>query len=193
MNDQSRFDRRRERTRKQLQEAATALILEKGFAAVSIQDITDRADLGRGTFYLHFHDKDEIAARILQESFEAIEALAPDMSSLSIDQQDILFLTGYFTHIAGQKAFFEAIGEMTSTAAVAAYLGKYMHQRAEERLARGNFYPGVPIEIGAHFITGALMQMTSWWLGHTGDYSAQQVAAMFFQMQSNKPLPDLSA
>ncbi len=55
-----RLDRRVQRTRKLLRESMMALILEEGYDAISIQDITDKANLGRATFYLHFKDKDEV-------------------------------------------------------------------------------------------------------------------------------------
>ena len=56
----SRHERRRLQTRRLLMQTTLQLVLEKGFGGVSIQDITDRADLGRGTFYIHFKDKDEV-------------------------------------------------------------------------------------------------------------------------------------
>lgn len=48
------LDRRVRRTRRALQDSLTSLILEKGYDAVTVEDITDRADLGRTTFYLHY-------------------------------------------------------------------------------------------------------------------------------------------
>src|SRR3990172_10395993 len=53
-------DRRVSRTRRLLREALFALILEKGFDAVTIEEITQRADLGRATFYLHYKDKEDL-------------------------------------------------------------------------------------------------------------------------------------
>ncbi|MCJ7529956.1 MAG: TetR/AcrR family transcriptional regulator, partial [Anaerolineales bacterium] len=56
----TRHERRRLQTRKLLIQTTLQLVLEKGYDAISIQDITERADLGRGTFYLHFKDKEEV-------------------------------------------------------------------------------------------------------------------------------------
>ena len=69
----SRHERRRLQTRKQLIETTMQLVLEKGYDAISIQDITDRADLGRGTFYIHFKDKEEIVWIVFQELFRTLE------------------------------------------------------------------------------------------------------------------------
>ncbi|HEX4814162.1 MAG TPA: TetR/AcrR family transcriptional regulator [Nonomuraea sp.] len=53
-------DRRVRRTRRLIQEALVALILEKGYDAVTVSDIVDRADVGRSTFYAHFTDKQDV-------------------------------------------------------------------------------------------------------------------------------------
>src|SRR5215211_8693196 len=55
-----RTNRRVERTRELLQKALMDLIAEHGYDAITIQDIVDRASLGRTTFYLHYNSKDEL-------------------------------------------------------------------------------------------------------------------------------------
>ena len=54
-----KMDRRVERTRESLQKALIELIAEQGYDSITIQEIVDRADLGRTTFYLHYNSKDE--------------------------------------------------------------------------------------------------------------------------------------
>lgn len=53
-------DRRVQKTKKLLSEALVSLILEKGYEAVSIQDILDRANVGRSTFYAHYENKEQL-------------------------------------------------------------------------------------------------------------------------------------
>ncbi|HEX5941381.1 MAG TPA: helix-turn-helix domain-containing protein, partial [Anaerolineales bacterium] len=53
-------NRRVERTRELLQKALIELIAERGYDAITIQDIVDRANIGRTTFYLHYNSKDEL-------------------------------------------------------------------------------------------------------------------------------------
>jgi AcrR family transcriptional regulator len=69
----SRHERRRLRTRKLLIQATLQLVLEKGYDAISIQDITDKADLGRGTFYIHFKDKEEVVWTMFQDLYQEFE------------------------------------------------------------------------------------------------------------------------
>jgi len=53
-------DRRVQRTRRLLHKALMSLILEKKYESITVQEILDSADVGRSTFYMHFHDKDEL-------------------------------------------------------------------------------------------------------------------------------------
>ena len=76
-----REDRRIQRTRQVLQQAFVDVVrekghahrslreVEKGFAATSIQEITERANVNRGTFYLHFTDKYMLADAVIREQF----------------------------------------------------------------------------------------------------------------------------
>lgn len=68
MAAEARADRRVTKTRRAVKDAPVRLILEKGYEAVTVQDIIDRADVGRSTFYAHFVDKDELRARVLSKS-----------------------------------------------------------------------------------------------------------------------------
>src|SRR5204863_8663670 len=56
----TKVDRRTKRTRELLQKALIELISERGYDALTIQEIVDRANLGRTTFYLHYNSKDEL-------------------------------------------------------------------------------------------------------------------------------------
>ena len=56
----TRTDRRVQRTRQLVQKALIDLIGERGYAGITIQDIVNRANVGRTTFYLHFNSKDEL-------------------------------------------------------------------------------------------------------------------------------------
>src|SRR5436190_13555719 len=55
-------DRRVQRTRQLLHAALMSLIQEKGFESLSVQDIIDRANVGRATFYAHFDSKEDLLA-----------------------------------------------------------------------------------------------------------------------------------
>jgi AcrR family transcriptional regulator len=121
-------DRRVLRTRRQLQDALMALVLEKGYDAVTIEDITERADLGRTTFYLHYKDKDEL----LMQSLEAVyDDLVDQIQQRTIDEwvaQGQGPWTLAFQHAAENAAFLPDCAQRA---------GGRRHQEAGAKLHRG--------------------------------------------------------
>src|SRR5208283_1273646 len=70
----TRSDRRMVRNRKALLGAAEKLIAEKGFERVTIDEITETADLAKGTFYNYFDDKNQVAKELASTIRQEIEA-----------------------------------------------------------------------------------------------------------------------
>lgn len=68
----SRVTRRKERTRRLLLRVALELFFEKGIYVTTIEDITERADVGKGTFYKYFKSKDALLETELQEGLDHI-------------------------------------------------------------------------------------------------------------------------
>lgn len=64
-------DPRVKRTRHLLQQALFELMKEKGFASISIRDITERATVNRATFYAHFSDKFSLLDTVMREEIRA--------------------------------------------------------------------------------------------------------------------------
>src|SRR5258706_975527 len=80
-----KLDPRVVRTRQMLREALIASILEKGYDATSIQDITDRAGLRRATFYLHYADKDKLMFSLIRDMLDDLMAKIEQQSSRSFN------------------------------------------------------------------------------------------------------------
>ncbi|MFB7712474.1 TetR/AcrR family transcriptional regulator [Streptomyces sp. NPDC056105] len=74
-------DRRTRRSRRLLGSALVELVLERGFAALTVEDITERADVARATFYAHFRSKEELFARVTADLLdELVTRLAPTVA-----------------------------------------------------------------------------------------------------------------
>src|SRR5436309_6613409 len=80
-------DRRVRRTQHLLARALIALTLEKGYDAVTIRDITERADIGYATFFRHYHHKDALLQEVLEVVLAELKNLlptAPDADAIAI-------------------------------------------------------------------------------------------------------------
>ena len=78
-------DRRVRRTKRLLRDALVSLVLERGYSAVTVEDVTERADVGRATFYTHYTDKDELLGQIVADLGEDLkERLRPLVSDSSV-------------------------------------------------------------------------------------------------------------
>jgi AcrR family transcriptional regulator len=68
----SRRQRRVKTTRRKILNAARETFAEKGLDLSTIDDITERADVGKGTFYYHFHEKNEVISSLIKEMMEEL-------------------------------------------------------------------------------------------------------------------------
>jgi len=82
--------RRRQETRARLVGAARALMAKKGIDATSIQEITDTADVGFGSFYNHFASKEAIADAVLEHALETFGAAADHIRDVVDDPAEVL-------------------------------------------------------------------------------------------------------
>src|SRR5438105_4881883 len=88
-------DRRSQRTRQLISDALVSLLLEQRYADLTIQDILDRANVGRSTFYAHYQDKDDLLISTIERVFaqlrdqhdSADQGLATFLPSLALIQR----------------------------------------------------------------------------------------------------------
>src|SRR5688572_18597064 len=113
-------DRRVQRTRKLLQEALIALVLEKGYEAVTVQDIIDRANVGRSTFYAHFLDKQQL----FLSGFEQLRVFLAQQHAVAArsGEHRLGFSLGMFEHVQGYLRLYRALVGNRSGAIVAEHM-----------------------------------------------------------------------
>ncbi len=192
----SRHERRRLQTRKLLIQTALQLILEKGYDAISIQDITDRADLGRGTFYIHFKDKEEVIWTAFRDLFKELEQEAHQQLDRRMPQVEYYGLLNIFHHAEKNRDLYRVMfgrhGSALLTARAQDYLANvflYDIRNAPEP-TEVNF--NLPEEIEAQLLTGMISRLLFWWLETPNNYTAQQMAAMTYMAlyRQQPPAPE---
>src|SRR5689334_22964558 len=151
MESEIKMDRRKVRTRQMLRSALIALILEKGYDATTVEDITNHANLGRATFYLHYRDKEELLVSTLQNIFdELVKNLKPiSLESDPTAQAQALIA---FQHAAENRDLYRVMlsgqGSGSLIRRVREYLSNILRQRIEGLLQQ--LPPGampIPVEI----------------------------------------------
>ncbi len=194
--DSKKSDRRTSRTRRLLRDSLLSLILEKGYEAVTVEEITERADLGRTTFYLHYRDKEEL----LLESIDAmaddlVEAIsrAPlsawefgsDPSGRSQASPLQTPLRSIFEHAARYADLYRIIlrgeGRSSATERLHEIIIRSANSYIEGRLVRErpNIRPLIPYDVFTNYFAGALLGTVTWWLENSLPYPPQQMAEMF--------------
>ncbi len=188
----TRHARRRQQTRQRLIQAALELVLEKGYEAVNIQDITDKADLGRGTFYIHFKDKEDIIWSGVKDLILELEGQAHRQFEAQVPEPlEYYGLLNIFRHCAQNRDIYRVILGGKGSAVL---LGRMQDLMAslflyDIRQRRGEPKLQVSDEFLAQMFSGAITRLVSWWLETANEYTPEQMAAMTYQAIYHKPLP----
>ena len=172
----NREDKRVRRTREALAEALIALTIEKGYEAVTIQEITDRAGVGYRTFFRHYTDKDALLGDVLHNTVSELRLMigTPE-SGGSASYQLMPPANGriIFEHIASNSDLYRVLLSSGSAAldSVMAYAQKEalasLQQLAE---------PPMPPAILAQHMVAAIFALVRWWLENEMPYPPEEMA-----------------
>jgi AcrR family transcriptional regulator len=172
----ARPDRRVTRTRRALKEALTDLILEKGYEGVSVQDVIDRADVGRSTFYAHFIDKDDLLMAILAD----LEMPGLDPSSWKSDDPAFGWTLALFRHFGSVKRLFKAVA---SSSLARRETTQRLEQLARAELLRlhvATKLDAFRVETVVRFLVGTFIGFMDWWMREENEHlPAEQVDHAF--------------
>jgi AcrR family transcriptional regulator len=181
-DDRGGIDRRVARTRAQLHEALLALLAERDYTAITVEDICERANVGRSTFYGHYTGKDDLIRSgmkrlrtTLLENQRAAAASKDRAARLTFSlamaehARDHAPLHRGLAGGRGGTIVFEAIHDMLSDvvrAELAAGSGKKRHEE-------------VPQELVVQYVVGAYMAVLTWWLDGKARLAPEHIEAMF--------------
>jgi AcrR family transcriptional regulator len=177
-----KIDRRVRRTRDALGDALLALIQEKPFDAITVQEVLDRADIGRSTFYAHYRDKDDLFLSDLEEFFEKMSTLLLRYKDASNRVAPVREL---FAHVAEMRQLHSALiasGKMRDFQEMGQeYFARAIEQRLADLPASRPMSPAQRAAM-AHAFAGALLSLLSWWIHHGATPSPDEMDKLFHQM-----------
>jgi AcrR family transcriptional regulator len=174
-------DRRVRRTRKALRDALVTLMTEKGYESVTVQDIIDRADVGRSTFYTHFTDKDDL----LRDNLAGLRSLLqrPVPTVVAGRRRPLLrFSLPLFRHVYAEQNMARALFGRPDGAPVVQQVEQLLIEvvGAElSMLSAGGPQGRVPQDAVVRFVVGAYLSLASWWLAGDEVLSPEAVDGMF--------------
>ena len=168
----NRFERRRERTRQELLAAATRVLAEKGVDRTKITDIAAAADVGVGTFYLHFPDKEALFDAVVEETVRRLKATVdaarekargPLAKVQAANRAFFRFARDnreVFKIVFGHAAAFNDLIRRAQALFIAD-----LEKTVREGITSGAFAP-LPPALVAQAVVGMATQVISWWTEH---------------------------
>ena len=174
-------DRRIQRTRQLLLDALIALILEKGYETITVQDIIDRANVGRSTFYSHFQDKEDL----LLSGFEALhEIFEGFQKQTSLETSSWGFTLTLFQHAEAQRPAFKALFGQQTGLVISTRL-----QKTLTAILKTHFQPmfskkrqPMPLDVFVHYLVTTFWGLLTWWLDNNAAYSGEQMNEYYRQL-----------
>jgi AcrR family transcriptional regulator len=176
-----KMDARVRGTRDALGDALVALMHEKRFETITVQQVLDRAKVSRSTFYTHYSDKNDLFLSDAEDFFEM-------MSTALIRHGDasnrVAPVQEFFTHVAEMRQF---ISSMTASEKVRdvmelgqGHFARAIDQRLASLPATRNLSATRRAAL-AHGSAGSLFSLLNWWLQHGGTTTPAQMDALYHQ------------
>jgi AcrR family transcriptional regulator len=168
-------DRRIRRTQQLLAKALIALTLEKGYEAVTIRDITERADIGYATFFRHYHDKEELLKDVMDVVLtELIDLLCPAITDDDPTTVGILLFRYVQEHSEVIRVLLRSHALLQRTIEIAT------RNVANEHTALPD--SAVPLEVAAHHIVTSSISLIQWWLDQQMPYPPERMGGIYHEL-----------
>jgi|SRR5581483_5745424 len=165
----NRFERRRERTRRELLAAAIRVLAERGLHETKVADIAAAADIGVGTFYLHFPTKEALFDAVVEDTvgrlkatIDAARAAAGGAIAKSAAANAAFCRFAQENREVFKIVFGHAAAYNDVIRRAQALFAADIEETIRDGIASGVFAP-VPVAVAAQAMVGMATQMLSWW------------------------------
>ena len=178
------MDRRIQRTRDVLHQALISLMIEKGYEVVTVQDIIDRANVGRSTFYAHYVGKQDLLRSGLTNLSKHL--LLHQRAALAVKgsfrERGFGFSRALFEHVDSHRKVYHAIVGRQSGTIVMSELRALLADLVRndlKMLSPSERSSDLPRNAVIQFVVGALMSVITWWLDEKSKLSPAEADAIF--------------
>ncbi|MBL8049601.1 MAG: TetR/AcrR family transcriptional regulator [Anaerolineales bacterium] len=177
-------DRRVQRTQELLQKTLIELIQEHEYDEITIQDIVDRANLGRTTFYLHYNSKDDLFTNCHKAMINAFDSRI----LYSLSRKELLSpetphgMTAAYKHLQdGRTHLYPIFQNRESLRKMRDWNAQYI-----ETMLRTDFIESdslIPFDVLANYLAGAQLTLLQWWLEKRRPYTPEKLAETLHLLQ----------
>ena len=183
------------RTRKLIKEAFLELIGEKGFEAITIQEIADLALINRATFYLHYDDKYDLLEKITADVFAELSQLIRPSSY--VENNEVLIskleqmIQNIFDNIGENIDFYHVMLGPNGLLGVSSQIQTIIKHNFKQEfllLQLQDTDLSMPLDLLVEFIASALMGMIQWWITNEQIYSSAQMSKNLVKIITQGPL-----
>lgn len=177
-------DRRVQKTKRLLREALGALIREKPYDEIVVQEILDRANVGRSTFYMHFRDKDELLVSGIHELLASVHASVELTSTGEPYERIIGFSLPVFEHIYQHRRAGTAVMVARGRAIVHERLQRIVAERIAGEVrkhvqGRRKHAGQIPPDLLVQYIAATFILVLNWWAESRNPLPPKEVNALF--------------
>ena len=171
----SSSEHRTQHTRVILSESLFDLLSRMNYEDITVQRITEHANLNRATFYLHFRSKEELLTYVLASQFNSI------LSDIKGKEGEWVVL---YEHVASQSGLYKMLLGSHGRTVVIHYLLDYItkDRAAQYEASEATRTLDIPYELlGRHF-AGSLYGLLTWWLENEMPYSPKEMGRLTKQL-----------
>jgi AcrR family transcriptional regulator len=188
------LDRRVQRTRGLLQEALLSMMIDKGYEATTVQDIIDRANVGRATFYAHFADKETLLSSRVEDLRHLLRQRQQQVLATpgEVRTRGLGFSLAMLEHARGHLPLYRAIVGRESGAFVLQRIHRMIVDLVDLDLKAIGYKGGVePRALAVEYIAGAFMAVLTWWMEQGGKLSPREVDEIFRRLVMQGLAPEV--
>lgn len=178
-----KVDERIRRTQQRLGNAMVQLIREKPIDEITVQEVLDRAAVGRSTFYLHFSDKEDL---LLTQLDSFLELMSTYLSKRKEKSRRVVAVTEMFGHVGGPgNAIYQSLLTSGRLHAFFDLAQGHFARGIRQRIVAIALYPKLSeaeLNAVAAALAGTLLAMFRWWLEHDASETPESMDELFHRI-----------
>lgn len=187
----NRAQRHKLQTRERLMDATDALLYAHGYSALTVRRITNEADLGHGTFYLHFANLDDAVWAVIERRADAVNsAMIAQLAAEPARRRAYLSWVQILSVVRETPdLFLEMFGKNGSAHLIQAYQN-WLATIHEVNMQGGAYEPrpDLPIAFQAQYMAGATLRILCWWAETGFEQTPEAMAGMLYHMAYGEAL-----